>query len=235
MEITVLASGSKGNCYHVQYADTQILIECGIPWKKIQQKLNFKTSSLNGCLVSHSHKDHGGYAKDAIKAGIDLYCHADTANELNLSGHRLKTVEPQQVTFRVGDLLIMPFELEHDVTNLGYLIVNDIGEKLVFITDSFYCRYKFVGITHLMIECNYADDILRANVDAGLIPTDLKNRLLKSHFSLENVKEFLRANDMSKVREIHLIHLSENNAHPERFKREIQELCGKPTFIAGGE
>ena len=85
-----------------------------------------------------------------------------------------------------------------------------------------------------MVECNYAADILYENVKRGAVPEVLKNRLLTSHFSLENVKEFLKANDLSKVQEIHLLHLSEGNSDAERFKQEVMQLTGKPTYIAGG-
>ena len=84
----------------------------------------------------------------------------------------------------------------------------------------------------MAVECNYSLDILRANVEAGLIEPALKSRILKSHFSLENVKEFLKANDLSKVQEIWLLHLSDGNSNAERFKREIQELTGKMVFVA---
>ena len=84
-----------------------------------------------------------------------------------------------------------------------------------------------------MIECNYASDILYRNVENGSVPMVLKNRLLTSHFSLDNVKEFLKANDLSKVQEIWLLHLSDGNSDAERFKREIMELTGKPVYIAG--
>ena len=83
-----------------------------------------------------------------------------------------------------------------------------------------------------MVECNYALDILQKNVTAGLVPTALKDRVLRSHFSLENVKEFLKANDLSKVQEIWLLHLSDGNSDAGRFKREIQELTGKEVYIA---
>ena len=63
------------------------------------------------------------------------------------------------------------------------------------------------------------------------MPPALKKRILKSHFSLENVKEFLKANDLSRVQEIWLLHLSDGNSDAERFKREIQELTGKMVFI----
>lgn len=84
-----------------------------------------------------------------------------------------------------------------------------------------------------MVECNFADDLLGNNVDSGAVPLEMKKRLLKSHFSLRNVKEFLRANDLSKVQEIWLLHLSDGNSDESRFKREIVELTGKPVFVAG--
>ena len=75
-------------------------------------------------------------------------------------------------------------------------------------------------------------DILRENMAAGLVAPELKNRLLKSHMSLETCKEFLKANDLSRVQEIWLIHLSDGNSDSARFKREIQALTGKAVTIA---
>jgi hypothetical protein len=60
----------------------------------------------------------------------------------------------------------------------------------------------------------------------------IKKIPIKSHFSLENVKRFLQANDLSRVQEIWLLHLSDGNSDETRFKREIQELTGKPVIIA---
>src|SRR5690606_11861741 len=114
----------------------------------------------------------------------------------------------------------------------GFLFANQAGEKLLYATDTYYIRYKFSGLTHIMVECNYSMDILRARVEAGLVEPALKHRILKSHFSLEHVKDFLKANDLSNVREIWLLDLSDGNSDAERFKREIQVLTGKMVFIA---
>ena len=59
-----------------------------------------------------------------------------------------------------------------------------------------------------------------------------ERRVMKSHMSIETAKEFLRVNDLSQVREIWLIHLSDGNSDAERFKREVAELTGKMVFVA---
>ena len=154
-----------------------------------------------------------------------------TAEALGVSGHRVNIIKAKQ-QFRLGAWTILPFETQHDVAEpLGFLMANQDGEKLLYATDTYFIRYRFQGLTHIMIEANYSLDILKRNVEAGLVPKELKSRILKSHFSLENVKKFLLANDLSKVEAIFLLHLSGGNSDEKRFKREIQELTGKMVFI----
>ena len=235
IEIVPLASGSQGNCYRVTDGSTPLLLECGIGINNILRNLKFGVSSLAGCLVSHGHKDHAKAVKDLMKFGIDIYLSQGTADEI--SGldpwrHRLHIIKARQ-QFRIGTWTILPFETQHDAQEpLGFLLANRNGDKLLYATDTFYIRYRFQGLTHIAVECNYSLDILRANVEAGMVEPALKNRILKSHFSLENVKKFLQANDLGKVQEIWLLHLSDNNSNAERFKREVMELTGKPTYIA---
>lgn len=232
IEITTLASSSKGNCYRITDGKTPLLLEAGIPYKEIRQRLNFQTSDIAGCLITHEHKDHCKAARDIMLAGVDVYASWGTFNAAHLGGHRSNVIQPLK-QFNIGTWTILPFETEHDAAEpLGFLLANAAGDKLLYATDTYYVRYRFRGLSHIMVECNYSVDILRANVEAGIVPAELKNRLLRSHFSLENVKEFLKANDLSKVQEIWLIHLSDGNSDAERFKREIQELTGKPTYIA---
>ena len=230
MQIKSIASSSKGNCYIVDDGRTKILIECGIAYKEIQKALDFGISSIDGLLVSHPHKDHCRSVKDMIKAGIDVYLSEVAIEEIGISGHRINAIYSKK-QFSIGTFIVLPFELQHDVFNLGFLLANQAGDKLLYATDTYYIRYKFHGLTHIMVECNYSLDILKRNVEAGAVPKELKSRILKSHFSLENVKRFLQANDLSKVQEIWLLHLSDNNSDCERFKREIQELTGKMVFI----
>lgn len=230
---TTFASSSRGNCFHVSDGSTRLLLECGISFKDIQRKLNFKTSELAGCLVTHEHKDHSKAVPDMIKSGIDCYMSYGTADALGVSGHRVKTVKAGE-TFQVGSWTILPFEAQHDAAEpIGYLIITQVGDKLLFATDTYYIKYKFKGLTTIAVECNYSLDILNDNLESGLVPPAMKNRLLQSHFSLENVKGFLKANDLSGVTEIHLLHLSSDNSDAARFKREIQQLTGKAVYVAG--
>ena len=167
-----------------------------------------------------------------MRAGIDCYISAGTAEALGLSGHRLHIIKARQ-QFRIGTWTVLPFDTQHDAAEpLAFLLANQAGEKLLYATDTYFIRYRFRGLTHIAVECNYSLDILRTNVEAGTVDKALKNRILKSHFSLENVKKFLLANDLSKVEAIFLLHLSDNNSDCERFKREVMELTGKPTYIA---
>lgn len=234
IEILPLASGSRGNCYHITDGSTPLLLECGIPFREIQKGLHFRVSEVAGCLVSHEHQDHSKAVRDVMKAGIDCYMSAGTAEALGISGHRLHIIQARQ-QFQLGSWAVLPFETQHDAAEpFGFLLANQYGEKLLYATDTYYIRYRFRGLTHIAVECNYSMDILRANIEAGLVEPALKKRILKSHFSLEHVKEFLKANDLSKVQEIWLLHLSDGNSDADRFKREIMAVCGKPVYIAGG-
>jgi len=230
--ITPLASGSRGNCYHITDGSSPLLLEAGIPFKEIQRGIGFTTSELAGCLVSHEHQDHCKAVKDALKAGVEVWASAGTKKALQISAHNLRPMAPL-INYGIGSWTVKPFEVQHDATEpLGFLLANRSKDKLLYITDSYYCRYKFLGLTHIMIECNHSYEILRRNTEAGLLPVAMKNRLIRSHFSLENVKAFLEANDLSRVQEIWLIHLSDGNSDADQFKREIQELTGKPVYVA---
>ncbi|MGG3884310.1 MBL fold metallo-hydrolase [Brevibacillus panacihumi] len=232
IQITPLGSSSAGNSYHITDGHTALLLEAGIRYKDIQRALHFQTSEIAGCLVTHEHGDHIKAVKEVMKTGINVYASRGTFDALGISSHRARQIKAKQ-QFQIGSWTILPFDVQHDVSEpLGFLLANQAGEKLVFITDSYYCRYKFSGLTHIMVECNYSMQILDENIAAGRVPAIMKRRLMRSHFSLENVKDFLRANDLSNVQEIWLLHLSDNNSDEAMFKREIQELTGKPVHVA---
>lgn len=231
IEVISFASGSKGNAYLIDDGHTKILLDCGITWKEIQIKTNFQTADIGACLITHSHSDHCKAINEVAKAGIDIFISEEEKQMIGINHHRIKSIESLK-QFKLGTWVILPFDVNHDTDNpLGFLLVNQKGEKLLFATDTYYLRYKFKGLTHILIEANYSMKILEENIASGSVPEMMKKRLIKSHFSLENVIEFLKANDLSKVQEIWLLHLSDKNADEELFKREVMELTGKLVII----
>lgn len=231
INIQTLATGSKGNCYLISDGISSLLLEAGIPFKDIQSGLQFDTSHIVGCLITHEHQDHCKGVRDVLKRGINCYMSEGTKGMLGIEHHNIHGVG-SKVKFEIGTWTILPFDVEHDVSNpLGFLIVNQEGEKLLFATDTYFIRYKFAGLNYIMVECNYSLDILNENIKSGRVHKGMKKRLLRSHFSLDNVKEFLSVNDLSKVQEIHLLHLSDSNSCEKRFKKEVQETTGKMVIV----
>ena len=227
-----IASGSKGNAYLVSDGKTKILIECGLKFRDIQIALDFRLSDINACLISHEHDDHSLSVKDVLRSGINVYTSNGTIEALKIKHHRLKPIKAKK-QFKIGTFTILPFEVEHDANEpLGFLLHSDNGERLLFATDTYFIRYRFNNLSIIAVECNFSEKILEQNILDGIVPVAMKKRLIQSHFSLENYKEFLKANDLSKVKEIWLLHISNRNSDEELFKREIQQLTGKPVYIA---
>jgi hypothetical protein len=78
-----------------------------------------------------------------------------------------------------------------------------------------------------MIECNFCEDIV-ASAD---IPNAQKDRLLKSHMSIQRVVDFLRKNELSALQAVWLMHLSDNNSDEERFLKIARQETGVPVFV----
>jgi phosphoribosyl 1,2-cyclic phosphodiesterase len=200
-----------------------------VPLKKIKQATNYGLSNISGCLLSHEHGDHAKAAKDIMAAGVDLYCSAGTAKALGLHGHRLHILKAgQQVHIPDTDWTVLPFEAIHDAEEpLGFLI-GKRGERLLFATDTNYIPYRFRGLTHVMLGVDYDRDMLMTpENDRGR-----QIRTLNSHMSLQTARKFFEANDMSRVQEIYLLHLSDTNSDALAFRRDIERITGRPVTIA---
>lgn len=231
IEIRSFASSSAGNAYLVTDGRSPLLLDAGLTIRELKVATGHKLSTLAGCLVTHEHMDHARAAADLMRAGVDVYMSAGTAEALGLTGHRLRIVRALE-QIQIGSWTALFFDTIHDAAEpLGFLLASG-AEKVLYLTDSAYCRYRFRGLTRILIECNHALDILNANVESGAVPAAMKRRVMKSHMSLDTVKGFLRANDLSRVREIVLIHLSDGNSDAGRFKKEVQQLTGKPVWVA---
>jgi phosphoribosyl 1,2-cyclic phosphodiesterase len=167
-------------------------------------------------------------------AGIDCFMSRETSCVLGIErNHRCQMVD-KSVQFDIADFTVLPFDIQHDcVGGLGFFIqYRPTGERLLYLTDSYYCKYRFNALSYILVECNYTKETLDSNVEAGLINEALKRRLMESHFSLEHVKDFLKANDLAHCRKIVLLHLSEANSSASRMVDEIESLTGISTVVA---
>lgn len=232
MDITVIASGSSGNAYRISDGDTALLLDAGIPLQRIKQALNFRVRDLAGCLITHAHGDHAKAAGDLAKAGVDVYTSQGTIDTCRLTGHHMKPMKALQEVM-IGTFAVLPFDVQHDAPEpLGFLLTSRrTGEKLLYFTDTYYLKYRFTGLTHIMGECNYSMDIVEQSVRNGYIPPELVPRLVKSHMSLEHFLDLLKANDLHEVKQIYLLHLSNNNSDAERFREAVQKLTGTEVYV----
>ena len=232
MEVKVLASSSAGNAYTLSDGKTTILLDAGIPFKKIQQRIGFGLSSIDGVLLTHHHSDHSLAVADlTTKYGINAYMSKETATELKLGGYRVKTVAHLK-QFEIGTLLVVPFDLPHlnadgsNCPNFGYLIYSTVTkERLLYATDCMYIPHRFPPCEYYMVECNHSEDIEN---DHRIPAVEL--RRLKSHMSLNTAIDFLKAQDLSKCKAIYYIHLSNTACNEQEIRERVGEF-GKEVII----
>lgn len=226
--IKVINSGSSGNCYLLETKNETLILECGITIKKIKEALNFDLTKVVGCLVTHEHKDHCKSVKDVLKCGINVYMSEGTLKGAGLDynySHRIPYLLEHNSVFKIGEFTVIPFNTQHDVNEpLGFLIYHQELGKILFATDTYYLKNKFTGISHILIECNYDESVL-PNLPGW------RARTLRSHMSLETLKETLKCWDLTETKDITLIHISGENGNPEKYQKEIEELTGIKTYI----
>lgn len=228
MKLTIIGSNSAGNCYVLQNENEALILECGMPFSLVQKALDFNLSKVAAALASHSHGDHFKYVKDFIQRGIPVYASKGTFESKGLSGNIL---EHQKLT-KIGNFNVLPFNLKHDVPCLGFLISHPEVGTICFATDTYYLPYKFNGVNHWLIECNYRKDILDKNCPKGSFKKILRDRTLESHMSYETCLNALKSNDLKDTKTITLIHLSDGNSNAREFKSGIEKATGKTTYIA---
>lgn len=229
-----IKSGSSGNCYIVESSIAgKIILELGIPWKEIQSALNFKTSEVSFAIGTHRHGDHlkKTTVSNALKSGVDLYVSEDSAKALEIFGHHRVHILEAGEQIKIDDWTILPFNLIHDVPCLGVLIY-DGDDRLLFIPDTQYIPNRFPKVNIMALECNYDEETLTNNILNGNLPSVVGHRTRRYHASLDTIKNFLLANDLSETRELWLIHLSNGNSVESKFIKEIQEITGIPVKVA---
>lgn len=223
MKLTVIGSGSAGNCYVFEGRRSALILECGIAPEKVFRSTEVKPSQVAGCLITHEHGDHSKYARKFSDLGMTLYASSGTLTALGLKdGPRCRTLQAMMPVW-VGEWTVRPFAVIHDAQQpLGFIIEHPECGKILFITDTRYVPYSFKaqGLDHIMVEANYSDDILDDNVLGDRLTLDRATRVRHTHMSLRSACELVKANETAALKTVILLHLSEGNSDAERFARE---------------
>lgn len=230
MQLKVLGSSSKGNGYVLDGNNEALVIEAGVKLIEAKKAIDFKLSKLVGCLCTHQHNDHAGYASEYAKAGVRVLALEEVLKAKGIT-RNCQRIELGK-GYKMGGFKILPFEVMHDVPCVGFVIEHSECGKIVFLTDTYACKYRFANVNHYLIEANYADDILTDNILAGRVPQAMRNRLLTSHFELSNTIAMLKSSNLHCVRNIVLIHLSDGNSDERRFVAECKAELGKKVVAA---
>ncbi len=222
-----LYSSSKGNLYTVTANNgKRLLLECGVPWKKLQKAIDSRLLNIEGCLLTHEHQDHCKAVKEVMKAGIPVFASAGTFEALGIRGRKAITI-PEKVGITSKAFDIYAFLLNHDASEPFGFIIREVNtnEYLLFVPDSSHIKQRFnLPFTIIALECSYDKDVLQQRVDTGDINEELAKRLLTSHMEKSVTIRYLeKFCDLSKCREIHLLHMSGDNIDKRQTAKEVEQ------------
>lgn len=231
MKMTILGSSSKGNCYVLQNDSEALIIEAGISLAEVKKALGWNIAKVKVCIISHQHNDHAGHAAEYEKAGIPLLALPSVIEAKRLEATTTTAIQEGN-GYIYGGFRILPFEVKHDVPCVGYLIEHKETGRTLFFTDTYAMPYDFKNITHWMAEANYSDEILDQNVLNGWVPAALRRRVITSHMSIDNTIGILKRSDLTKTKDILLIHLSDGNSDEKEFITRVRRATAKTTRAA---
>lgn len=232
MKLRILGSNSSGNSYILENDNEALLIEAGIDFRVVKKALGYNLRKVAGAVISHRHGDHAKFVASLVKSGIQTLALEDVFASHGIDGNPFSHSVIPNKSYKVGGFICTPFAVSHDVPCVGWLIKHDEFGKLLFITDTMKLEYTFDGLTEIMIETNYADDILDGRLERDEINLQMYKRIINSHMSLSTAKYILKSNDLSQVDNIVLIHLSNGSSDEQRFVDEITRLTGKQVTAA---
>ncbi|MBW2983521.1 MBL fold metallo-hydrolase [Candidatus Woesearchaeota archaeon] len=228
MEVSVIASGSNGNCCLVQKKDVSILIDAGKSGREIEHRLDRLGKSIeniDAIVLTHSHQDHvTGAGVLSRRYGIPIYMTKDVYNHVV---GRIGDVDmkffPINKQFKIKELPIKPIRTSHSVSSCGFVI-----DKFGLFTDTGVVTQEMEDalpkLRCVLIESNHDIDMLIN----GPYPTYLKKWILSDEGHLSNVVASSLIESRGKDLSLALLaHLSGNNNTPELAKRTFEILVNR--------
>jgi phosphoribosyl 1,2-cyclic phosphodiesterase len=236
--VTMLASGSRGNCAVVATASTRILVDAGISCRetfKRMKSLGEDARSLSAILITHEHSDHVyGLATLSKKLRLPVFMTGATQQAWarairDQSGARPQLEKFERFesghSFQVGDIAVRPFTIPHDAIDPVGFTFRAEGIKVGIATDLGYLpvsvRDHLRGCDVLVMESNHDVEMLRV----GPYPWSVKQRVMSrvGHLSNEALADFFVNDYDNSATFVVLAHLSEQNNHPEIARREAEK------------
>jgi phosphoribosyl 1,2-cyclic phosphodiesterase len=223
--LTVLGSGSGGNCALVTSDRCRILIDAGFSARRISQglqSLGIEPESLDGILLTHEHSDHiAGLKVFCGKFDVPVYCNSLTAEYLCREGiaeaNRYKIFSTGS-SFTIQDIDVHAFYVPHDAVDpVAFVLSSDYG-SVGFLTDLGYApklaRERIREVHTLVVETNHDEQRLQADSKR---PWSVKQRILSRHGHLSNEAAAALVADIAgeNLRRVILGHLSRECNSPE--------------------
>jgi len=223
--LTVLGSGSGGNCALVTSDRCRILIDAGFSARRISQglqSLGIEPGSLDGILLTHEHSDHiAGLKVFCGKFDVPVYCNSLTAEYLCREGiaeaNRYKIFSTGS-SFTIQDIDVQAFYVPHDAVDpVAFVLSSDYG-SVGFLTDLGYApklaRERIREVHTLVVETNHDEQRLQADSKR---PWSVKQRILSRHGHLSNEAAAALVADIAgeNLRRVILGHLSRECNSPE--------------------
>jgi phosphoribosyl 1,2-cyclic phosphodiesterase len=233
-KLTILGSGSGGNCALVTSDRCRILIDAGFTAKQICQRLlsvGVDPESLDGILLTHEHSDHiAGLRVFCGKFNVPIYCNSLTAEYL----HREDIAEAKRYkifstgsSFTIQDIDVQAFYVPHDAVDpVAFVLSSDYG-SVGFLTDLGYApklaRERIREVHTLVVETNHDEQRLQADPKR---PWSVKQRILSRHGHLSNEAAAALVADIAgeNLRRVVLGHLSRECNSPELALSAMQRL-----------
>ena len=234
--ITLLGSGSAGNCAVLESSGCRLLIDGGLSAKQITERLasvGIEPAMLDGILLTHEHTDHvSGLRVLCKKMPIPVYCTRLTAEMLRkeeLALHPDVRQFQAGAGFTIKDIDVQSFSVPHDAVDPVGFTFHHAGESLGFLTDLGKCtnlaRERVRGVSTLVIETNHDEKTLQADTRR---PWSLKQRIMSIHGHLSNAAaatEVVGLLEHGLNRAI-LCHLSRDCNSPELALGEVRGQLG---------
>lgn len=230
----MLGSGSRGNATFVATGRVRLLIDCGLSFKALRERLQAigeDPDRLDAVLITHEHTDHvSGLQALLKKHSVEAYMSCGTidgsrVDALEMNGSVIVPVV-QGRAYPIGDVVVEVFAVPHDAEEPVAYSVHHNGVKVTQLTDlgwiPDHVSDSLKGSDVLILEANHDLDMLRM----GPYPWTLKERLMgrRGHLSNEAVARFLDQSFDGKARHIVLAHLSSSNNHPELARKTALDV-----------